>query len=333
MPTMALADPPRPRRPPRRRRRARRDRASWRPGRRGRGTSRPGRGRRVLQARDAEPQQILGDPRSHVGYLLKPGHRPFRPHHVVPSFRMFTARDYPTMVTERVAYLLGRGVLSRAARLLEMMVRVQARPLFAAVELAEEFGSPPSLWKPSARRCGKWPAFTVRIPAPGLSPICAPFSRTRTGSVIVRLLTMAAVMQVQMSSLASQLWDEHHLARRFARSKESQGLGGLVERQPRGYSRFDLPFREEREDRSEVLVEEPGPTLHVVEYCLLAVGQGVPEHDPAEDRQIRPQAMPRAFERRRGTVGDQRAATPEHPPRAHEAQSSHVVEHGIHPVR
>jgi len=44
------------------------------------------------------------------------------------------------MATESVAYLRGGRALSRTARLLELMVRVQAKPRFTAQELAEEFG-------------------------------------------------------------------------------------------------------------------------------------------------------------------------------------------------
>src|SRR3712207_8903738 len=45
------------------------------------------------------------------------------------------------MVTARVTYFRGsEGNVSRTARLLELLVRVQTRPRFTAAELAEEFG-------------------------------------------------------------------------------------------------------------------------------------------------------------------------------------------------
>jgi predicted DNA-binding transcriptional regulator YafY len=45
------------------------------------------------------------------------------------------------MVTASVTYLRGPGeTLSRTARLLELMIRVQTKPRFTAAELAEEFG-------------------------------------------------------------------------------------------------------------------------------------------------------------------------------------------------
>ena len=53
---------------------------------------------------------------------------------------VLATEDYRTMATESVAYLRGGRALSRTARLLELMVRVQAKPRFTAAELAKEFG-------------------------------------------------------------------------------------------------------------------------------------------------------------------------------------------------
>jgi predicted DNA-binding transcriptional regulator YafY len=49
-------------------------------------------------------------------------------------------RAYRTIVTASVTHFWKRGAVSRTARLLELLVRVQSRPRFTSRELAEEFG-------------------------------------------------------------------------------------------------------------------------------------------------------------------------------------------------
>lgn len=106
----------------------------------------------VLKPRDAQPHEVLGHPRPHVGDLHEPGHRflasllgagnsLFRIGHRAPFAAVVFANEaYTTIATPSVAYLCERRMLSRATRLLELMVRVQAKPRFTAAELTEEFG-------------------------------------------------------------------------------------------------------------------------------------------------------------------------------------------------